>query len=174
MGRRGHTRRGVVEWQPVTESDHYGSLWKGANAEGWHLFRIADGSVGKKPADITGCTPDGVGVLLEVKSFVRRASWATDSPHWPAYAIHQKAWLRHYAEACAMPLVAEYDESRREMRVYLITSAGQVEGPAYTGVVHSVVLPKASGVYAGWWALLDAWKMYRWAKNTVDRPQGRP
>jgi len=104
----------------MRESDQYAPLWKGANSEGWRLWRIADGSVGKKPCDITGVAPNGLGVCLEVKSFDRRAPQYADSPVWPLYASHQIRWLDLYAEAHALALAAEYDETRREMRLFWI------------------------------------------------------
>lgn len=140
----------------MTEADHYGPLWQGANSEGWHLFRIADGSVGKKPADIMGCSPNGFGVIVEVKSGIRRANWRADSPHWPDYAVHQKAWLRLYAEASAISLAAEYDELQREMRIFMITSVDQVHEIVSPTPVYSCILPKIAGIYIGWHQILYA------------------
>jgi hypothetical protein len=113
----------------MRESDHYGRLWRGANAEGWSLFRIADGSAGKKPADIAGCSPTGVAVLVEVKLLREgrpRASPGAQFPHWPAYELHQMAWLRRYAEAGALAIAAEYDEARREMLAYVFAYEARV------------------------------------------------
>lgn len=132
----------------MTESDQYGPLWKGANSEGWSLFRIADGSVGKKPTDLAGCAPDGRAVLIEVKLFKEpRSSWAAWSPSWQRYEAHQMAWMRRYAEAHALAIAAEYDAPRREMRLFVIEHAEQV-GSAFE--VRSAVMRKAGDLWAGW------------------------
>lgn len=111
----------------MQEADQYGPLWKGANSTGWHLFRIADGSVGKKPADIAGVAPDGRGVLIEVKT-IRQTSnrlpqGGVARVDWKLYATHQRAWLARYAEAGALAIVAQYDEQLREMHLWPLTRA---------------------------------------------------
>lgn len=111
----------------MNESDQYGPLWKGANAFGWRLFRIADGSVGKKPADIAGVAPGGRGVLIEVKTIKqttnRLPQGGTARVDWSLYATHQRAWLAQYAEAGALAFVAQYDEQLNEMWLWPLTRA---------------------------------------------------
>lgn len=87
------------------ERDVYTSLIQGANSEGWKLFRISDLAPGKKPFDITGASPSGLAVALEVKRLARPLSAASSIPH-SLFKPHQILWLRAYAEVNALPLVA--------------------------------------------------------------------
>lgn len=158
----------------MTESDHYGALWKGANAERWSLFRMADGSVGKKPADIAGCSPEGIGVLIEVKLIKNtRPSVGPSLPHWDMYATHQKAWLRKYAEAHAIAIAAEYDVSRREMRLFPIIDPEQIESVA--DPPHSILFRKIDELYIEWWRLLVYYSTCRWPSTVgSSRPPPNP
>jgi len=78
------------------ESDLYAPLIAGANREGWRLFRIEDGSWGRKVADIAGITSTGRGVLVEVKI-----------GNGPLRA-NQEAWLKEYEAKGGLGLIARY------------------------------------------------------------------
>lgn len=140
----------------MDESDHYGALWQGAKAEGWNLFRIADGSVGKKPADIAGISPSAIGVLIEVKLIKRRRpNWTDAYPHWPSYELHQQAWLAKYAEANAIAIAAEYDEASRRMLCFVLTLKHEFyiqHGPEHE--VPYVIMEREPNqyrwIYTGW------------------------
>ena len=106
----------------MQERDIYDMIIKSANAVGWHLFRIADGSVGKKPGDIAGCSVNGIAVLIECKIFNIRPSRADiNRPILSVFAPHQLVWAHRYAEANALALLAEYDVSRRELCIFMMT-----------------------------------------------------
>jgi hypothetical protein len=102
------------------EGELYDQLVKGANAEGWHLFRCYDSELGKAPADILGVAPNGLGVCMEVKAvdtFRRKDGTAT--PSWGAYLPHQVSWCHRYAEANALALLVEHCAESRETRVWM-------------------------------------------------------
>jgi hypothetical protein len=72
----------------------YRPLIEGAAMEGWSLFRLEDGSWGKKPFDIAGIAPSGLAVGLEVKAPYHCAS---DTIPWRLFSAHQRLWLEEYA-----------------------------------------------------------------------------
>ena len=81
---------------PKLERDYYNSLCRGANLEGWALYRIGDGTWGKKPFDISGVSPHGEAVALEVKR-VESTHPLTKKLPWHQFAAHQLNWLKVYA-----------------------------------------------------------------------------
>ncbi len=78
------------------ENDAYGPLIRGAFKQRWVLYRIADGSWGKKPFDIGGCDHNGRAVAIEVKA-VRGDSWPSRPPPVHLARSHQLAWLEAIA-----------------------------------------------------------------------------
>lgn len=112
----------------MQERDIYDMIIKSANAVGWHLFRIVDGSKGKKPCDVAGVSKSGLGVFLECKLWEKRPVRADiNRPVLTAYAPHQLVWAHRYAEANALALLAEYDVSRRELCIFMMTQPEHFE-----------------------------------------------
>ena len=77
------------------EHDVYKDIIENALKHGWLLFRIEDGSYGKKPFDITGASPTGKAVGLEVK-LVREFPAYHEPLPYKLLASHQKEWLQRY------------------------------------------------------------------------------
>lgn len=90
----------------IKETTLYNSIIKGAELEGWLLFKIVDGSVGKKPFDICGLSHDGRAVAIEVK--VCRNLKLPDYLPEHLFKKHQLAWLREYAKRGAISLALIY------------------------------------------------------------------
>ena len=149
------------------ERDLYAGLIEGANREGWALWRLPDAPyLPPRPADISGCAPDGRAVLLEVK---------IDSRAWPMgglAALHfedaQIRWLRAFAARGGLALVAAYWSAGKSQpsRMRLIQVAGQGDdlGTGQTGGLvgaRSAELKRAGGQtgahWTGWAAALKAW-----------------
>jgi hypothetical protein len=101
----------------VRESDLYLPMVEGAKADAWRLYRIADGSPGRKPFDIGGFAPGGVGVGLEAK-IVRSYPAVSSGIPWAAFAPHQRSWLEDAAAIGGLPLVALYSLEDRGLRIY--------------------------------------------------------
>jgi hypothetical protein len=101
----------------VREADLYLPMVEGAKADAWRLYRIADGSPGRKPFDIGGFAPGGVGVGLEAK-IVRVWPAASCGVPWAAFASHQRSWLEEAAAIGGLPLVALYSLETRGLRIY--------------------------------------------------------
>lgn len=100
------------------ERELYAPIVSGAQRAGWCLFRINDGSVGRKPCDIVGCDGTGRGVMLEAK--VVRGNLPTCIP-WSLFEKHQKPWLQAFAQRGAIALVALYSTSTDKLTVVQIT-----------------------------------------------------
>jgi hypothetical protein len=67
-------------------------------------------------------------VLLECKIFhVRPVRADVNRPVLAAYAPHQLVWAHRYAEANGIALLAEYDVSRRELAIFLMTQPEHFE-----------------------------------------------
>ena len=127
------------------ESEFYEPLRIGALADGWLVFRISDGSFGKKPADIVGCAIDGVGTLIEVKVVSKFPEADNDFP-WTLFSAHQVIWLNSYSKQGAYALTPLFNWRTDEMRVYLIT-----ERPPYT---YALLTQMKGGSWVGWNRLL--------------------
>lgn len=134
----------------MRESEMYGPIWRGANEAGWSLFRIADGSVGKKPGDIAGLA-FGVAVLIEAKivntaSHPRPTTQAETLPTWSVYECHQIAWLTRYAEANALAIAMEHDDTQHKTRAFILSIPGHFAENGW--MPHVVDMYKKNGVYA--------------------------
>jgi hypothetical protein len=94
----------------MLEKDLYKGIIDGARSEGWLLFRIADGTLGKKPFDITGCAKDGKAVAVEVK-VDRRTNTNIDN-FQGLLEVHQVNWLKAYSMNDAYALVLIYQNEQ--------------------------------------------------------------
>ncbi len=110
-------KKPVISIAMAKESWHYGPLVVGGLAAGWGLYRIEDGGYGRKPCDIGGFTPDGKGVVLEVKCIQYRQSYSEPLP-WKQFEPHQIGWLNLAAMRKAVPLVGLYTKSDGEMWIF--------------------------------------------------------
>lgn len=141
----------------LLENKLYLPLTDGGDHENWLLYRIADGSNGKKPFDIGGCDPYGVAVGLEVKVTGERATDVGGHPlPWGLFEIHQRWWLREYARQRALALVGLYYDSTKEMRIYRLTGDDD-ELPRH--LYEAGPLSRHEAVYRGW--------------NQLDIPRGK-
>lgn len=112
----------------MRERDLYAPIVESANNAGWHIFRLEDGAPGKLPCDIAGVSKSGLGVFLECKIWEKRPVRADiNRPVLSAYAPHQLVWTHRYAEANAIALLVEYDISRHELCVFMMTQPEHFE-----------------------------------------------
>ncbi len=101
----------------LLERSLYRSLISGANSEGWALYRIGDGTWGKKPCDIGGADPEGNAVCLEVK--VVEVQSQTKPLPWKRFTEHQIDWLDAFSQRRnALALVGIYEERVKSMTIY--------------------------------------------------------
>lgn len=100
----------------MREADHYVPLVQGANAEGWRLYRIEDGSRGLKPFDVGGADARGLAVGLELKAVNQRRRDGVFP--WTLFAEHQRNWLMAFQRLNAQALAIVYYALDREMCVY--------------------------------------------------------
>lgn len=130
----------------MRESDLYPGIVKGGLAQGWSLYRIADGSPGLKPFDIAGADPFGRAVGLEIKC-VSDVTIARPIP-WKLFARHQQAWLGIYCARNAWSLVGLYDESRHALFIIPLNTADDfgrmIEQLDY------VLMTQRENVFYGW------------------------
>ena len=124
----------------------YKALLEGSAMEGWSLFRLADGSYGKKPADCAGIAPTGQGVLLEVKY--------TDKEHstipWNLFSTHQKIWAQEFANQGGIALAAIYSDTTGTMTVFKLRKGYNEQDECE---VFKLIRNKF-GLYSGWDQLL--------------------
>ena len=88
----------------MREADLYAPIIKGANSEGMFLFRIADGTFGKKPYDIAGFTSSGVAVGIEVKLVRRFPDYDQKIPK-SIFSPHQIVWLNNLSARLGLAVV---------------------------------------------------------------------
>lgn len=103
----------------MTERQLQTMLVKGANFDHWQLFKITDGSVGKKPMDISGFGPMGLAVCCEVKLLNNSLNDRRQLP-LSEFSPHQIAWLNRYAEAGAHAIIIIGDLSVKIVRCFTI------------------------------------------------------
>lgn len=133
----------------MNEREVQGALVKGANLEGWRLFKIVDGAIGKRPFDISGVFGP-YGIALEVKS--KAGSWdSVAALPWADFAPHQVSWLRAYAEAGAIALVAIHDTDTDGVKIYVLTPSEFSLSKSRTDIPHVwLSLNRKDGLYHGW------------------------
>lgn len=128
------------------EKTLYQQLIKGARTEALILFRIEDGSFGKKPFDICGVCQDGRAIAVEVKE-VSSLDLNKPLPEH-IFAEHQLKWLAVYQLSRALPLIVIHIKGGATyMFVYNGTKA-KLQRPLreYTGGV----LTRREGMFTGW------------------------
>lgn len=130
----------------MTERQLYQPLIKGARREGILLYRIADGSPGKKPFDIGGCGKDGVAIGLEVK-LVCKISPLGNFP-WNLFPEHQLNWLKAFSKMNARGIIAIYEAEPKLMKLYY-PEPSQI-GTAKTHEIKKSILMKSEDVFIGW------------------------
>lgn len=124
----------------------YDPLIRGGIADGWLLARISDESHGKKPSDIIGCAPNGVGALVEVKVVSDLPDNEHDFP-WQLFESHQINWLNAYLRADAYALTPLFKWKTDTMRVYRIQK--EPPYPWYD------LTQRRDGSFVGWNQILD-------------------
>jgi hypothetical protein len=143
----GGTRAGM------NERDLYRAMILGAQLERWALYRIADGSPGKKPFDIGGCCPQGYGVGLEVKISKARAPAfprVANLLPWSQFEVHQIMWLKLFAESGAMALAAIYYEDVKELRIYRLYVGAHTDDEGRPNARYAGQLTKQENLWIGW------------------------
>lgn len=131
----------------MLEKDLYKRLYQGANSEDWALYRIGDGTWGRKPFDLGGVGPNGEAVALEVK-VVGSFQHLKPLP-WQRFAPHQIEWLRTYAvRDQALAIVGIYFETARKLRLYRMRGLRFCEVRAMDHPSHELLLK--DGQYVGW------------------------
>jgi hypothetical protein len=104
----------------MTERDLYIPLIRGANCEGWRLYRYPDLASGSKPFDIGGVSPTGVAVALEVKLYRRDLENITEAIK--ALHPHQLSWLEAYGSRSALGLLGAASMDGRYVRLIQLFS----------------------------------------------------
>ena len=148
-------RRGNCTNNKTTkEISLYRPLIEGALNEGWALWRVQDGSFGRKPADCAGISPSGVGVLLEVKVYDKVLFPGSRIPN-QLLRFNQNAWLAEYARLKAYSLVAIYNDTLNEMWVFRILHPNQLERSTLVSELICIELKlDGKGRWVGWNQLL--------------------
>lgn len=136
----------------MLEASLYAPLIAGALQENWPLYRIADGSPGKKPFDIGGCDPLGRAVGLEVKVIQCRLISGATIP-WQQFELHQRAWLRAFTVARADALAALYCEQTKDLTVYYFANQRELDF-SHENLTQQRLI-KQDGRYLGWNFLLE-------------------
>lgn len=89
------------------ENDLYDPIINGAKYSGMQLYRLYDGTVGRKPFDIGGITENGIAVGIEAK-FYRRSTKLHGNGGavipWSSFEVQQKAYLKLFAEKGGMAI----------------------------------------------------------------------
>lgn len=142
----------------MRERDLYQAVEAGARDDGLRVFRLPDDSSVKRPADFAGVDlPTGLGALVEVK-LVRRLRGSDPIPWTTLFETQQVGWLRQYAEACALPLVAVYDESEACMWAFRMLAAHarlRDASFAWFDAPHARLSGTRSTSFTGWRELID-------------------
>jgi Holliday junction resolvase len=125
----------------MTETDLYSPIVAGMNSEGFAVFKIADGSVGKKPFDVAGVCPDGISVAIEIKIEKQADMGTLTVVPVGLLSGHQSSWLLAYARRGAHAALAVYYTRERQLRVWVLK-------PGTTVV--AVELHRVDGKFIGW------------------------
>jgi hypothetical protein len=134
----------------VRENDLYADVIGGLLREGCAVYKIADGSVGKKPFDIGGCSRDGHAIGLEIKAPNRAEANGLD---WALFEPHQIRWLRAYASFDGVSLAAVYDKKSHVMLVWRLSC-----GDDSCKRPPDARLRSTDGFFSGWTALFAVGK----------------
>lgn len=133
----------------MKEAAHYQRLIQGAMRQGWFLYRIADGSPGRKPFDIGGTSPCGLAVGLEVKVVDHLPREGAALP-WQIFAIHQRAWLETFAKTGGVSLAGLYSKSDGVMVFYRFLSAEELDHPVEQLRTIQMDWRPQPQIYTGW------------------------
>ena len=140
----------------MKEADLYLPIVAGALSERWGLYRIQDGTPGRKPFDIGGTSPLGRAVGLEVKIIRAPIDWNAPIP-WNLFAKHQRAWLAAYCRSNALALVGLYDSVGRTLYIFRLKWRNDDIKPlrelCYVALEKRTV--EKTEFYAGWQELLE-------------------
>lgn len=134
----------------MRESDLYADVVGGLLREKCCVYKIADGSAGKKPFDVGGVTPWGDGIGLEIKAPSRAEANGLD---WTLFEPHQVRWLRAYALSGAVSLAAVYDKKSHVMLVWRLSC-----GDDSCKRPPDARLRRTDGFFRGWTALFAVGK----------------
>lgn len=133
----------------MLERELYSRLVDGADAEDWLMYRIADGSSGKKPFDIGGRDHQGNAIALEVKVSSEAVEKVSDRPlPWRQFEMHQRAWLGEFARPHSLSLIGIYYEESKTFSVYRLLRNEPDDLPRSTYHVGNLTCSK--GEYRGW------------------------
>ena len=130
------------------EFDLYAPLINGARRDRWFLFRIADGSFGRKPFDLAGSASNGLAVGLEVKVVNKLPEQWQPFP-WNLFSTHQIEWLKLYADQNSYALMALYDYIIANMRIYKLTSSAKIDA-AVANIPCLDLIKDRNGSFIGW------------------------
>jgi len=130
----------------MNERELYQPLIKGANAEGWLLWRVKDGTYGKNPFDISGVAPDGRAVGFEVKKLIRIRE---DQPiGWSVFESHQLAYLKAYQKHGGHAIMGFYGTSDNRL---ILVRYDELRNPkALLETYQMVELKKDKEIWTGW------------------------
>lgn len=113
----------------MKERDLYQPIVRGALLEGWALIRLNDGSPGRKPFDLFGCSPEGVAVGLEVKVVPKLD--LHQSINWAIFEVQQRYWLQQFAKMGAISVAAFYQEDLERLVMVRFVNANCMEESPY-------------------------------------------
>ena len=119
---------------------------RGGLADGWALYRISDGSSGKKPFDIGGCSPQGHAVAIEAK--VIRTGMTPSTIPWCQFESHQVSWLKLYSSINGMALAALYYEHTKSLHVIYLNSPDVFDWPI--NQLTNFYLRRQTQLWRGW------------------------
>lgn len=131
----------------MKETELYAPVVAGMLSEGHAVFKIADGSVGKKPFDIAGTTLNGLAIGLELKIWKTKNATETEAESipWQLFETHQIAWLKAYAAKGAIALGGVYYPSDGLLRVWRLASPSDS-----CDRLADFALAKSAGIFKGW------------------------
>lgn len=146
----------------MLERKLYADLVRGMVADGWLAWRLPDApGLPERPADIAGCTADGLFVFCEVKVCGLVGGFkGVAGLHFEGGQVR---WLRACAARGGLALVCVYETGERsKKRMLLVQVMGQgAEGPDGEGGglvgLRSAVLRRTGRGWQGWKEALVLW-----------------
>ena len=142
----------------MIEAHLYQPIIAGMLADHFAVYKIADGSFGKKPFDIGGMSHNGLPIGCEVKA--PKVAEAHSLP-WALFERHQVAWLRTYAAMGGLSLACVYCRHTKLMHTWVLTDAND-----RCERVADYKLTRFDGKFRGWQIIAEERKLS--ISNTKD------
>lgn len=139
------------------ENELYNPIINGAKYSGMHLYRLYDGTIGRKPFDIGGITEDGRAVGIEAKFYRRNTKLHGNGEAvipWSSFEVQQRAYLKVFAANGGMAISYIYYEKLDIHAAFLLhpDDVGDTKPLRFHRMTFRVDTPS---VILGWREILD-------------------